>query len=136
MKKTAFIINTARGPIIDEEALVRALKAKKIAGAGLDVFELEPKVSAELKKLKNVVLDAASRQRHGRSARGDGEYRRRQHRGAARRPHAAELRQSGGVEEVDCRVSRAQRSTKWCAADAGTPVSMKAGSRICGAPLA
>ena len=56
MKKTAFIVNTARGPIIDEEALVRALKAKKIAGAGLDVFEHEPKVSAELKKLKNVVL--------------------------------------------------------------------------------
>ena len=56
MKKTAFIVNTARGPIIDEEALVRALKAKKIAGAGLDVFEHEPKVSVELKKLKNVVL--------------------------------------------------------------------------------
>jgi glyoxylate reductase len=56
MKKTAFIINTARGPIIDEAALVRALKSKKIAGAGLDVFEHEPKVHAELKKLKNVVL--------------------------------------------------------------------------------
>jgi glyoxylate reductase len=57
MKKTAFIINTARGPLIDEKALVRALKAKKIAGAGLDVFEFEPKVSAELKKMKNVVLN-------------------------------------------------------------------------------
>ena len=57
MKKTAFIINTARGPIIDEKALVRALKAKKIAGAGLDVFEFEPNVSAELKKMKNVVLE-------------------------------------------------------------------------------
>jgi glyoxylate reductase len=57
MKNTAYIINTARGPIIDEEALVRALKAKKIAGAGLDVFEREPKVHAELKKLKNVVLN-------------------------------------------------------------------------------
>jgi glyoxylate reductase len=57
MKKTAFIINTARGPLIDEKALVRALKAKKIAGAGLDVFEFEPKVSADLKKLKNVVLN-------------------------------------------------------------------------------
>lgn len=57
MKKTAFIINTARGPIIDEKALVRALKAKKIAGAGLDVFEFEPKLSADLKKLKNVVLN-------------------------------------------------------------------------------
>jgi glyoxylate reductase len=57
MKKTAFIVNTARGPIIDEAALARALNAKKIAGAGLDVFEYEPKVHAELKKMKNVVLE-------------------------------------------------------------------------------
>jgi glyoxylate reductase len=57
MKKTAFIVNTARGPLIDEAALVRALKQKKIAGAGLDVFEHEPKVSAELKRMKNVVLN-------------------------------------------------------------------------------
>jgi glyoxylate reductase len=56
MKKTALIVNTARGPIIEEAALVRALKAKKIAGAGLDVFEFEPKVSAALKAMKNVVL--------------------------------------------------------------------------------
>jgi glyoxylate reductase len=56
MKKSAFIINTARGAIIDEAALVRALKGRKIAGAGLDVFEHEPKVHAELKRLKNVVL--------------------------------------------------------------------------------
>jgi glyoxylate reductase len=57
MKKTAFIINTARGAIIDEKALVRALKARKIAGAGLDVFENEPKVHPELKRMKNVVLN-------------------------------------------------------------------------------
>jgi glyoxylate reductase len=57
MKKTAFIINTARGPLIDEKALVRVLKAKKIASAGLDVFEFEPKVSTELKRMKNVVLN-------------------------------------------------------------------------------
>ena len=57
MKKSSFIINTARGAIIDEKALVRALKAKRIAGAGLDVFEFEPKVSAELKRMKNVVLE-------------------------------------------------------------------------------
>ena len=56
MKKTAFLINTARGAIVDEAALVRALKSKKIAGAGLDVFEHEPKVSAELKTMKNVVI--------------------------------------------------------------------------------
>jgi glyoxylate reductase len=56
MKSTAFIINTARGPIIDEKALVRALKAKKIAGAGLDVFEHEPKLPPALKAMKNAVL--------------------------------------------------------------------------------
>ena len=56
MKKTAFLINTARGPIVDEAALVRALKTRRIAGAGLDVFEHEPKVGAELRKLPNVVL--------------------------------------------------------------------------------
>ena len=56
MKKTAFIINTARGPIIDEAALVQALTKKQIAGAGLDVFEQEPKVERALKKMPNVVL--------------------------------------------------------------------------------
>ena len=56
MKKTAFLINTARGPIIDEAALVRELRARRIAGAGLDVFEHEPKVDAALRKMPNVVL--------------------------------------------------------------------------------
>jgi len=56
MKPTAFITNTSRGPVIDEKALVRALKSKKIAGAGLDVFEHEPKLPAALRAMKNVVL--------------------------------------------------------------------------------
>ena len=56
MKPSAFIINTARGAVIDEAALVRALKTKKIAGAGLDVFETEPNVPPALLKMKNVVL--------------------------------------------------------------------------------
>ncbi len=56
MKKTAFIINTARGPIIDEAALVRALQKKQIAGAGLDVFEHEPDMDGTLKAMTNVVL--------------------------------------------------------------------------------
>jgi len=56
MKPSAFIVNTARGAVIDEKALVRALKAKKIAGAGLDVFEHEPKLPPALRSMKNVVL--------------------------------------------------------------------------------
>jgi glyoxylate reductase len=56
MKPTAFIVNTARGALIDEKALVRALKKKQIAGAGLDVFEHEPKLPPALKAMKNVVL--------------------------------------------------------------------------------
>ena len=56
MKQTAFVINTARGAIIDEAALVRALKARKVAGAGLDVFEHEPKVAPALLKMANVVV--------------------------------------------------------------------------------
>jgi len=56
MKPTAFIINTARGPVIDEKALMRALKKKLIAGAGLDVFEHEPKLPPALRTMKNVVL--------------------------------------------------------------------------------
>jgi glyoxylate reductase len=56
MKKTAFLINTARGAIVEEAALVRALKNKRIAGAGLDVFEHEPKVGKALRTMPNVVL--------------------------------------------------------------------------------
>ena len=56
MKKTAFLINTARGAIVDEAALARALQKKQIAGAGLDVFEYEPKVDKALRKMSNVVL--------------------------------------------------------------------------------
>jgi glyoxylate reductase len=56
MKPTAFLINTSRGKVVDEEALVCALKSRQIAGAGLDVFEHEPHVHPELSKLENVVL--------------------------------------------------------------------------------
>ncbi len=55
MKKTAYIINTSRGEIIDEDALYNALKEGKIAGAALDVFEKEPAVGNKLATLPNVV---------------------------------------------------------------------------------
>jgi D-3-phosphoglycerate dehydrogenase len=57
MRKTAVFINTARGPVVDEAALVEALKAGTIAGAALDVFEVEPLPSdSPLKQMDNVLL--------------------------------------------------------------------------------
>lgn len=56
MKKTAVLINTSRGPIIRETALIKALKEHWIFGAGLDVYENEPEISEELKSLQNMVL--------------------------------------------------------------------------------
>ena len=56
MKPAAYIVNTARGEILDENALAKMLDADELAGAGLDVFEHEPKVNPKLLRLKNVVL--------------------------------------------------------------------------------
>lgn len=56
MKNSAVLVNTSRGPVIDEKALVKALESKKIFAAGLDVFESEPELSPGLAKLPNVVL--------------------------------------------------------------------------------
>ena len=56
MKPTAFLINTARGPMVDEEALVGALRSRRIAGAALDVFENEPRVHPDLLGLDGLVL--------------------------------------------------------------------------------
>jgi glyoxylate reductase len=56
MKPTALLINTARGQIVDQAALIRALKEKWIAGAGLDVFEDETHIPEELRSLSNTIL--------------------------------------------------------------------------------
>ncbi|NJD33017.1 MAG: D-glycerate dehydrogenase [Gammaproteobacteria bacterium] len=56
MKRTAVLVNTARGGVVDEQALVEALKRGRIAAAGLDVFEGEPDVNPDLRNLPNVVL--------------------------------------------------------------------------------
>ena len=56
MKPTAYLINTSRGPVVDEKALVAALQTKQIAGAALDVYEKEPQIEPELLTMDNVVL--------------------------------------------------------------------------------
>ena len=56
MRKDAFLINTARGAHVDEQALIQALRAHEIAGAALDVYEHEPQISDGLKTLDNVLL--------------------------------------------------------------------------------
>jgi lactate dehydrogenase-like 2-hydroxyacid dehydrogenase len=60
MKKTAILINTSRGPVIDEIALIQALENKWIFGVGLDVYEHEPTIPQALRKLKNVILQPHS----------------------------------------------------------------------------
>ncbi|RTZ98893.1 MAG: D-glycerate dehydrogenase [Deltaproteobacteria bacterium] len=56
MKSSAFLINTSRGPVVDEKALVAALKAGRIAGAGLDVYEKEPELAPGLADIQNCIL--------------------------------------------------------------------------------
>jgi len=73
MKKTAYLINTSRGPVVDEKALVKALQNNMIAGAGLDVYEDEPALAPGLAELDNAVLlphiASATRETRGAMAR-------------------------------------------------------------------
>lgn len=73
MKKTAYLINTSRGPVVDEKALLQALQKRIIAGAALDVFEHEPQLTPGLLRLANVILtphiaSATKEAREGMSA--------------------------------------------------------------------
>lgn len=56
MKKSAYLINAARGPLVEEKELIKALNKGEIAGCALDVYEFEPKISEELKNAKNILL--------------------------------------------------------------------------------
>ncbi|MBU0699556.1 MAG: D-glycerate dehydrogenase, partial [Proteobacteria bacterium] len=56
MKPSAYLINTSRGPVIDERALLKALENRVISGAGLDVYEHEPELTSGLSALDNVIL--------------------------------------------------------------------------------
>jgi len=58
MKSTAYLINTSRGPVVNEKALLEALKTNKIAGAALDVYEFEPQITKGLEELDNIIITA------------------------------------------------------------------------------
>ena len=81
MKRSAYLINTSRGPVVDEKALAWALRMRLIAGAGLDVFEQEPTVEPELFTLENVLLVPHLGSGDRRDPDGDGRSRRSQRRG-------------------------------------------------------
>ena len=86
MKRDAYIVNTARGEVIDENALTRMLRAGELAGAGLDVYEHGHDINPRLRDLPNVMLLPHMGVGHHRGAAGDGREGDHQHQDLRRRP--------------------------------------------------
>ena len=107
MKPNAYFVTTARGSIHDEKALEEALRAKKIAGAGLDVWEKEPPpLDHPLLQFDNVIVTPAHRRRHARGAREHGPLRGRADDRGARRQAGRARAQSAGLAALCGALSR------------------------------